>query len=333
MSNCANCPKGQAGSRQRWVAPKREVPISGILNVDKPAGITSHDVVDAVRRMVGQRKVGHAGTLDPMATGVLLVCLGQATRVAEYLMVGRKQYRATVELGMTTDTYDAEGEIVHSGGRTDFERSEIEAALAAFEGRLEQVPPMYSALKQKGTPLYRLARQGKAVERPARPVEIYTLELLDWTPPSLILEVTCSSGTYVRSLAHDLGQELGSGAYLGALVRLSSGRFRLEEAVSLERLEEAFQHGQEERYLMPLDEALLDWPALILGSDDARRVIHGQPIAGDCAAASHEPGEAGCRAYGPDGDFLAILTFQPTTGQWQPKKVFVSQSHQELVAQ
>ncbi len=333
MSNCADCPKGQAGSRQRWIAPKRDVPISGILNLDKPAGITSHDVVDAVRRIVGQRKVGHAGTLDPMATGVLLICLGQATRVAEYLMVGRKKYRATVELGMTTDTYDAEGEIVHSGGRTDFSRSEIEAALAAFEGQVEQVPPMYSALKQEGTPLHRLARQGKTVERPPRPVEIYRLELLDWTPPSLILEVSCSSGTYVRSLAHDLGQELGSGAYLAALVRLSSGRFRLEETVSLERLEEAFQHGQEERYLMPLDEALLDWPALILGSDDAQRVIHGQAIAVDCAPASYEQAETGCRAYGPDGDFLAILTFQPKLGQWQPKKVFVSQSHQELVMQ
>jgi tRNA pseudouridine55 synthase len=324
MSNCADCPKVQAVSRQRWIAPRREVPISGILNVDKPAGITSHDVVDTVRRIAGQRKVGHAGTLDPMATGVLLICLGQATRVAEYLMVGRKQYRATVALGVTTNTYDAEGEIIQSGGKTEFKRSEIEAALASFVGQVEQVPPMYSALKQEGQPLYKLARQGKTVERPPRPVEIYELELLDWTPPSLVLELTCSSGTYVRSLAHDLGQALGSGAYLAALVRLSSGRFRLEEAVSLERLEEAFQHGQEDRYIMSLDEAFLDWPALILGSDDAQRVVHGQAIAGDNAPASDEQGEARCRAYGPDGDFLAILTFQPISAQWQPKKVFAS---------
>jgi tRNA pseudouridine55 synthase len=323
MANCADCPKAQAASKQRWIAPKREVPLSGILNIDKPPGMTSHDVVDAVRRVAGQRKVGHAGTLDPMATGVLLVCLGQATRVSEYLMASRKRYRATITLGMTTNTYDADGEIIDSGGSADFGREEIETALSHFVGRVEQVPPMYSAVKQGGQPLYRLARQGKTVEREPRPVEIDAIELLDWTPPSLVVEVACSPGTYLRSLAHDLGQQLGSGAYLAALVRLSSGRFTLEEAVSLQRLEEAFQHGQEDRYLLPLDEAFLDWPAMIVGVEDARCLVHGQAIQGEPPAKELDQLLLH-RAYSLDGDFLAILTYHGASGQWRPKKVFAS---------
>jgi tRNA pseudouridine55 synthase len=298
------------------------LPLAGILNVDKPAGMTSHDVVDVIRRVAGQRKVGHAGTLDPMATGVLLVCLGQATRVAEYLMAGRKRYRASIVFGTSTDTYDAEGEIVASGGRTDFTRVEIEAALAQFVGRIEQVPPMYSAIKREGQPLYKLARQGKMVEREPRPVEVDEIKLLDWTPPSLIVEVICSPGTYIRSLAHDMGQHLDAGAHLVTLVRLASGRFTLEEAVSLERLEEAFQHGQEESYLLPTDEALLDWPAMIVGTDDVGRVVRGQAIEGDPPAAS--VGELLRRAYSLDGDFLAIMAYHASSGRWRPKKVFVS---------
>lgn len=322
MADCANCPKTQAVARQPWVAPKREVPLTGILNVDKPANMTSHDVVDAIRRVAGQRKVGHAGTLDPMATGVLLVCLGQATRVAEYLKDGRKCYRAAIVLGASTDTYDADGEIVASGGRADFSRAEIEAALAHFVGRVEQVPPMYSAIKRDGQPLYKLARQGQTVAREPRLVELDEIRLLDWTSPSLIVEVTCAPGTYIRSLAHDLGQYLGSGAYLATLVRMASGRFTLEEALSLERLEEAFQYGQEDRYLLPLDEALLDWPALIVGAEDGRRLVHGQALAGDPPAANEEGLLR--RAYSLDGDFLAILEYHAPCGEWRPKKVFAS---------
>jgi tRNA pseudouridine55 synthase len=322
MADCANCPRKQIRSRRTWVSPKRDVPLAGILNVDKPANMTSHDVVDAIRRVSGQRKVGHAGTLDPMATGVLLVCLGKATRVAEYLMAGRKHYRAAIVLGTSTDTYDADGEIVASDGRTDFSRAEIETALAHFVGHIEQVPPMYSAIKRDGQPLYKLARQGRSVQREPRPIEIDEIKLLDWTSPSLIVEVTCSSGTYIRSLAHDLGQRLGGGAYLATLVRMASGRFTLEEAVSLERLEEAFQHGQEVRYLLPLDEAFLDWPAMIVGADDARRVVHGQTIGGDPLAAKEEGLLR--RAYSLDGDFLAILEYRASSGRWCPKKVFAS---------
>jgi tRNA pseudouridine55 synthase len=321
VPDCDNCPQRDGRSERRWVAPGRETLLSGILNVDKPPGMTSHDVVDAVRRVVGQRKVGHAGTLDPMATGVLLLCLGQATRVAEYLMASRKRYRATIVLGATTDTYDADGETTYSGGQTDFGREEIEAALAGFVGRIEQVPPMYSALKRDGQPLHRLARQGVTVERKPRPVEIDEIKLVDWTPPSLIAEVICSPGTYIRSLAHDLGQQLGSGAYLAALVRLSSGRFSLEEAVSLERLEEAFEHGQGEQYVLPLDEALLNWPAMVVGVEAGQRIAQGQALCGE--PPQMEGGEpAFCRAYNLAGDFVAIMVYQPETQEWRPKKVF-----------
>jgi tRNA pseudouridine55 synthase len=323
MTDCADCPKAQARARPRWVAPKRDVQLSGILNVDKPPGMTSHDVVDEVRRMVGQRKVGHAGTLDPMATGVLLVCLGKATRVAEYLMRGRKRYRATIVLGTTTDTYDAEGETISSGGNTDFSQAEIEAALAPFVGSIEQVPPMYSALKQEGQPLYQLARQGKTVERSPRPVEIDAIELLDWSPPALCIEVTCSSGTYIRSLAHDLGQHLGCGAYLAALARLGSGRFTLEDAASLDRLTEAFEYGQEDRYLFALDEAFFDWPAVVVGVEAAQHIAHGQAVALESPKGSEADG-AMVRAYGPEGVFLAIMLYDDADRQWRPKKVFAS---------
>jgi len=321
MTDCADCAHATHRAKPRWVAPRRDKPLSGILNVDKPSGITSHDVVDEIRRLAGQRKVGHAGTLDPMATGVLLVCLGHATRVAEYLMQGRKRYRATIVLGTTTDTYDGDGAIVSSGGASDFSHSEIEAALTRFVGRIEQVPPMYSAIKRKGRPLYELARQGKTVERAPRPVEIDAIDLFDWTTPTLSIEVACSPGTYIRSLAHDLGQQLGGGAYLDTLVRLSSGRFALEDATSLERLAEAFEHGQEARYLLPLDEAFLDWPAAIVGAEAGRRIVHGQAVNLE-GCLSSDAGGMMARAYDLEGTFLAILSQDSESGQWRPKKVF-----------
>ena len=299
--------------------------------------MTSHDVVNAVRRVAGQRKVGHAGTLDPLASGVLIVCLGRATRVVEYLMAGRKSYRASILFGQSTTTYDIDGEVTASGGRTDLSRADIEAALAGFVGAIDQVPPIYSALKHQGQPLYKLARQGKEVERLPRAVEIYGLELQGWTPPILVLEVTCSPGTYVRSLAHDLGQRLGSGACLAGLIRLRSGRFSLENAVSLERLEDAFQHGQEAEYLLPMDEALLDLPAVILTQADTQRVLQGQfldlhgsepaipsPFPRGDLGKSQIGNGAECRAYSSTGDLVAVLAYDPAIPAWRPRKVFAA---------
>jgi len=201
-------PQGMSRSGEplngRRKAGLRKQRISGILNLDKPAGMTSHDVVVHVRRLLGVRKVGHAGTLDPMATGVLLICLGQATRVAEYLMRSDKVYRAEIRLGVATDTHDAEGKVIKTTQVTVGE-GEVREALASFVGQIEQVPPMYSALKRQGVPLYKLARRGIVVERKPRTVKIHQIKLLDWSPPLVTIEVTCSPGTYIRALARDLG--------------------------------------------------------------------------------------------------------------------------------
>ncbi|HHS97925.1 MAG TPA: tRNA pseudouridine(55) synthase TruB [Chloroflexi bacterium] len=286
--------------------------MDGILNLNKPQGMTSHDVVDRVRAVARQRRVGHAGTLDPMATGVLLVCLGRATRLAEYLMASPKIYRARIRLGTATDTYDAEGRVVEERPvRVD--RQEVEAALERFRGRILQVPPMYSAIKHKGQPLYRLARQGITVEREPRPVEIYDLRLIRWEPPDLTVEVTCSPGTYIRSLAHDLGQALGCGAHLAGLVRLASGDFRLEDAIPLDEL----TPERLPEVLLPPDAALRRFPAFHLDEGAARAVRSGRAIAGP-----PPDGEPLARAYGPDGSFLAVLEYRPDRRVWHPRKVF-----------
>lgn len=297
--------------------------MDGILNLNKPQGLTSHDVVDRVRAVAGQRRVGHAGTLDPMASGVLLVCLGRATRVAEYLMASPKRYRARVCLGLTTDTLDAEGMVVEERS-VEMDRAAVEAALRQFQGRILQVPPMYSALRYKGKRLYQLARQGVTVEREPRPVEIYRLEMMEWTPPELVLEVSCSPGTYVRSLAHDLGQVLGCGAHLVGLVRLACGDFRLEEAAPLDEL----THERLPFLLFPLDAALRCYPALRLNEEAALAVRSGRAVAGPSPVQSPSPlfpaeGRSLARAYGPDGAFLAVMEYRSDRGLWHPRKVFV----------
>jgi len=297
----------------------------GILNLDKPRGPTSHDVVDRVRTLTGIRRVGHAGTLDPLATGVLLICIGRATRVAEYLMGGQKVYRARLRLGISTDTYDAEGQVT-AEAPVEVNRTQVEAALARFRGRIPQVPPIYSALKRRGTPLYRLARQGVDVEKlvpEARQIEIFRLELTGWEPPECTLELTCSPGTYVRSLAHDLGQALGCGAHLSGLIRLASGAFRVEDAVALDAFAQAAAEGRWQDLLHPIDAALARFSALHVDADAARRLCSGQAV----VRLSHESASDGvelARAYGPDGTFLAVVGYDPAAEAWQPRKVFCS---------
>ncbi len=292
-------------------------PLTGILNIAKPAGMTSHDVVDRVRQMSGQRRVGHAGTLDPAATGVLVVCLGQATRVAEYLMASDKVYQAQIRLGVSTDTHDAEGQVTATA-EVDVGEEEVRGTLASFVGSIQQVPPMYSALKRGGIPLYKLARRGITVEREPRPVEIHNIELLDWNPPLLTIRVKCSPGTYIRALARDLGQKLGCGAHLHSLTRLASGHFTLEEAVSLDELAEAFAQENYQEFIHPLDEALLDFEPMIVDAQTEKCIRHGQQIQSPAAC---ERGELR-RAYSEKGELIAILRHDPQTGLWQPKKVF-----------
>ncbi len=295
----------------------RKTSISGFLNINKPLQLTSHDVVHRIRRASGQRRVGHAGTLDPMATGVLLVCLGKATRVAEYLADGHKRYRARAVLGITTDTYDQEGKVASQEPCPQLEAADLQAALQRFTGRIQQIPPMYSAVKMGGRPLYRLARRGVTVERKPRSVEIQGIELLEWAPPALLFEVECSKGTYIRSLAHDLGQSLGCGAYLAELVRLSSGSFSLEDAIPLEVAESSFIDGSWRQLLHPLDEALLTLPAVTLKQDEAQRVGHGRKI----RLPRRVEGRL-CRVYGPEGELVALLRRGEEADIWQPHKVF-----------
>jgi len=293
----------------------------GILNLNKRPGPTSHDVVDHVRRLTGVRRVGHAGTLDPLAAGVLLVCIGRATRVAEYLMAGHKVYRARVRLGISTDTYDAEG-MITSEAPVEVDRAQVEAALSSFRGVIAQVPPVYSAIKHQGTPLHRLARRGVAVEQislKARQVEILRLELAAWEPPECTLDVTCSPGTYVRALAHDLGQALGCGAHLSGLTRLASGRFRVEDAVTLEEFAEIAAQGRWAARLHPIDAALTRFRPLYVDADAARRLCSGQPIFFPSGDTVDDPL---ARAYGPDRVFLALVAYDPEANVWRPRKVF-----------
>jgi len=300
--------------------------VTGILNIDKPAGWTSHDVVGKVRRLLGQKSVGHAGTLDPLATGVLLVCVGHATRVAEYLMAGRKVYRATVQLGLTTDTCDIEGTTIATAPVPELTHDDLTQALAAFIGKLAQVPPAFSAIKQAGVPAYQRARRGETVALAARPVTIHQIELLAWQPPRLTIDVTCDPGTYIRSLARDLGAALGCGGALAELRRLRSGRFGIEDAVSLETLAEACQTGQLGRYLHPIRAALYDLTPIPVGAEDAARLAHGQPIIGPA-----DPTASEGYALTAEGVVAAILrrdvarfanVSTTTDCQWWPKKVF-----------
>lgn len=301
--------------------------ISGIFNIDKPAGWTSFQVVSLVRRLSGVRRVGHAGTLDPSATGVLVVCLGQATRLIEYMMAATKVYRAEVRLGITTDTLDATGKPLCQADPSNIDRRQVEEALADFVGEIDQVPPMFSALKHNGEPLYRYARAQRQVERQARRVTIHRLQLLAFQPPLATIEVECGKGTYIRALAHDLGQQLGCGAHLAALARLQVGPFTLADACSLPELEAAFQEGRWQSLLHPADAALPSWPAVTLSEAQEKAVRFGQCLAADSLdpspAQAVENGQL-CRAYSPRGQLVAILRYDADALLWRPAKVFAA---------
>ncbi|MBI4186917.1 MAG: tRNA pseudouridine(55) synthase TruB [Chloroflexi bacterium] len=293
--------------------------MDGILNINKPAGKTSFSIVAMVKRLSRERRVGHGGTLDPMATGVLPVCLGQATRVAGFLADAAKVYQAQIELGVTTDTYDATGKVVHQADPSGVDREQVETALAPFRGLISQTPPMYSAIKRHGRPLYQLARAGIQVDRESRVIQVYRLALLDWQPPALTVEVECGKGTYIRSLAHDLGQSLGCGAILTSLTRLRCGPFDIGDAVSMSQLEEAFTNGCWERLVHPMDIVLLHWPAAAVDEETSQAIRNGRPVD---LPQGFSTSDVRCRAYSPDGRLLGLLRFNPDSGQWHPEKVF-----------
>jgi tRNA pseudouridine55 synthase len=290
----------------------------GFLIIDKPLTWTSFDVVAKVRRLTGERRIGHAGTLDPLATGVLPLALGTATRFVEYLSDAGKTYDATVHLGVSTSTYDREGAVTATVTGPLPDATTIEAALAGLRGPQMQLPPMHSAVKQDGKRLYELARAGQEVERRPRPITIYRLDLVEYAPPLARLIVECSKGTYIRTLAHDLGTALGCGAHLAALVRTQHGPFTLADAVSLAALEAAVADGSWQRRLQPADQVLSRFPAFTLTADETRRVRQGQGLARS-GPAGDEPVLA--RLYGPGQVFVALATWHPASGRWQPTKV------------
>lgn len=289
----------------------------GFLNINKPSGLTSHDVVAQVRRLVGRKvRVGHAGTLDPAATGVLPLALGQATRLIEYLSDARKGYRATVALGVTTTTDDAEGETLEQHPVPPLDTATVETALDAFRGPIMQVPPMYSALHHQGQRLYELARAGKTIEREPRPVTIEHLTLLHLsaTPPiTLTLDIACSKGTYIRALARDLGEALGCGAYLAALERTFVGEFTLNTAVTLAALQQPATDIF--TYLLPPEIAIADWTPVTLDTAQEQRVRHGNTIHLEGVPGEH------VRAHTGDGLLLALL--RRNGDVWQPEKVLL----------
>jgi tRNA pseudouridine55 synthase len=291
--------------------------ISGVLVVDKPIGMTSHDVVQVIRRGTGIRRAGHTGTLDPRASGVLVVLLGPAVRLSEYVSASDKRYQAIMRLGTTTDTYDADGRVTGSA-EVEVTEDQFTEALTHFVGEIEQVPPPYSAVKVQGRKAYEMAREGEEVDLAPRKINVYSLELLEWALPEAVIDVYCSSGTYVRSLANDLGEMLGCGASLTGLRRTKSGRFTLRDAVQLRKLEEAFDNGTWYQYLIPAAEALSDWPAVELTTEQVDAIRHGHRIAG-----AEDVGEI-ARGISEQGELVALLGFESDTKEWQPKKVFFS---------
>jgi tRNA pseudouridine55 synthase len=297
--------------------------VNGILVLNKPKGFTSHDCVAKIRRLAKTKKVGHTGTLDPEVTGVLPICIGQATRVAEYLLDYAKEYTAEIVLGKSTTTEDQTGEVLddHPLEIAPSEENVLDA-LTSFKGEIKQVPPMYSAVKVGGVRLHQLARQGKVVEREARTVRIYDLELLDYLPalpyPSIKIKVRCSKGTYIRTLGVDIGKALGYPAHMSSLVRSQSGPFTLANSVTFEELEE-WTEGDWQKRLYPIDAALTHLPQIVLNEELTERVKFGQSLPLEQEV---EEGQL-YRIYDQHDQFMALYSALHSH-VIKPKKVFLS---------
>jgi tRNA pseudouridine55 synthase len=298
--------------------------ISGVLVIDKPVGMTSHDVVQAVRNGTNLRRAGHTGTLDPRASGVLVILVGPAVRLSEYVSASDKRYQAIIRLGSSTDTFDADGKFTRSDQPVNVTEAQFEEVLKTFIGEIEQTPPPYSAVKLQGRKAYEMAREGEEVEIAPRKIMVHHLEVLEWAPPEVVIDVHCSSGTYVRSLANDLGVQLGCGAYLVGLRRTKSGRFSLRDATPLRKLQESFNAGNWYQYLIPAAEALGDWPAIELSPDEVEDVRHGHRVK---AVGEAELGSR-VRGVSTQGELVALMelvTGEDSSPEWQPKKVFFTE--------
>lgn len=293
----------------------------GFIVVDKPLGATSFAMVSLLRRLTGVRRVGHAGTLDPLATGVLPVAIGQATRFIEYMDDTPKVYRATIAFGASTTTYDAEGETTAEADASAMTHANLTAALPSFTGTIEQVPPTFSAVKLQGQPAYRLAREGHAPELRARLVQIHSITVSSFTPgvrASAMVDVVCGKGTYIRSLAHDLGAALGVGAHLTALRRTSSSGFHESQARTPDELDALHADGNLDTAMLALDRAVERRPAAILAGSHALDVVAGRDLRID-SRRSPQKGDI-CRAYDDSGSFMGVLRYVED-GLWHPSKV------------
>ena len=292
--------------------------MDGIVNVMKPAGMTSHDVVARLRRVYHTKKVGHTGTLDPDAVGVLPVCVGQATRLVEYFTEKDKTYKVIMQFGTETNTQDASGEVTVTTELPSLSKAEFVALTEQFIGEIQQIPPMYSAIKKDGQPLYKLARQGVEVEVEPRPVVIHGIKVLMYNKESAMLEVHCGKGTYIRTLCQDLGRACGSSAHMTYLMRLSSGMFTIADAVPLARLE---QSDTPEQFLQDMNTCLGEMPSVVaVDAKMTERIVNG--LSQKARGAELLPEGTVCRAVTEQGTLLAIGTV--TNQAFQPNKVFKS---------
>lgn len=291
--------------------PTKDPPyVDGLLNIDKPRDLTSHDVVAGVRRLTRVRRVGHAGTLDPQATGILLIGLGQGTKLTQFLQEHPKTYRATLKLGIRTDSGDAAGKVVAIRPVRGVGRAEVETLLARFQGTIEQVPPMYSALKHQGQRLYTLARQGIEIVRQPRRVQLHRLSLSHLSGEDLSLEVECSSGTYIRVLADDIGTLLGCGAHLTSLVRTAIGPYTLEQALTLEAFQEAVHQGDWQHHLIAIPVVGAAFPRILVTSAAAQSLAHGIPPSrqGIARVVGSFEADATVAIFNLAGDLLAMAS-------------------------
>jgi len=274
--------------------------IHGVILLDKPPGYSSSQAVQKVRWLFQARKAGHTGSLDPFATGMLPICLGEASKTAGFMLDASKTYVAAAFLGKATTTGDIEGEISREMGVPDLDEAQINSVLSEFRGEIEQVPPMYSALKHQGQPLYKLARAGQEVVRQARPVTIHALELLSWAPPILEFRVHCSKGTYIRTLAEDIAEKLGSCAHLQSLRRLDVEPFLEKDMITLEELLARAEAEALDDCLLPVDSGLIDWPTVTLDENSTIRFCHGNPVEQFIETVGL------VRVYGPENKLLGI---------------------------
>lgn len=291
--------------------------IHGIINVYKEKGFTSHDVVAKLRGIVGQKKIGHTGTLDPDATGVLPVCLGKATKLCDLLTDKNKTYEAVLLLGKTTDTQDITGEVLEEKSTEALTEEKVREAIEGFIGDYEQIPPMYSALKVNGKKLYELAREGKVIERKARPVKILDIQILEIDLPKVRMEVSCSKGTYIRTLCHDIGEKLGCGGCMESLIRTRVSTFRIEDAKTLDEIETLKQEGKLAELLVPIDSMFPSYPKITVKDDWKAFAKNGNPL--DLKMLKEACGqdeETQVRLYDESGKFIAIY-------QWKEKKYHI----------